>query len=198
MMDLRSRTSVLVTMVALLLSGCGATLIVPPATPLEPVPVFVLDHGRHTSLVLPAPDGALHRYAYGDWRYYAERDTSLIRGLAALLWPTPGALGHRQLAGPPDAEAVRRQVRVPIVELHGLQVERTRAEALRHRLDALIAEAHIRLQAVDVDLEFVPHPHDYSLAHNSNQVMADWLTELGCEVSRRPVLSGWRLQGSTP
>jgi len=50
------------------------------------------------------------------------------------------------------------------------------------------------LPAPDVDLVFVPHPRQYSLAHNSNQVVADWLTELGCDVSRRPVLSGWRLQ----
>ena len=185
---------VVILLLVAILSGCGTTLIVPPGKPRDPAPVFVLDHGRHTSLVLSAPDGTLHRYAYGDWAYYAERDTSLLRGLAALLWPTPGALGHRQLAGPATASAVRQQVRVRIVELHGLQVERDRVEALRNRLDTLIAGAEFRLPAPDVDLVFVPHPRQYSLAHNSNQVVADWLTELGCDVSRRPILSGWRLQ----
>jgi hypothetical protein len=181
-----------------LLSGCGTTLITPPADLREPAAVFVLDHGRHTSLVLSAPDGSLHRYAYGDWAYYAERDTSLLRGLAALFWPTPGALGHRQMPGPATASAVREQVRVPIVELRGLQVERSRVEGLRHRLDLLIAQAELRLPAPEVDLVFVPHPRSYSLAHNSNQVVADWLTELGCEVSRRPILSGWRLRERAP
>lgn len=188
---------VLILLLSAILSGCGTTLIVPPAEPRDPAAVFVLDHGRHTSLVLSAADGTLHRYAYGDWAYYAERDTSLLRGLAALLWPTPGALGHRQLAGPATASAVRQQVRVPIVDLHSLQVERDRVETLRNRLDMLIARAEVSLPAPDVDLVFVPHPSDYSLAHNSNQVVADWLSELGCEVSRRPVLSGWRLQGAT-
>jgi hypothetical protein len=187
---------VLLLLVTGLMAGCGTTRIVPPLDPHDPVPVFVLDHGRHTSLVLPAPDGSLHRYAYGDWRYYAERDTGMASGLAALLWPTQGALGHRVLPGPATAEAVRSQVRVVIVELHDLRVERQRVERLRARLDALFAQAQQRLDTPEVDLVFVPYPHDYSLGHNSNQMLADWLVELGCEVSRRPVLAGWRVQES--
>lgn len=182
---------------ALVLSGCGATLIVPPETPNEAAAVFVLDHGRHTSLVVSAADGSLHRYAYGDWRYYAEGDTSLWRGLSALLRPTPGALGYRRLPGPPDAATVLDQVRVPVVELHSLHVERDRVEALRSRLDTLIGEADTWREAPEVDLLFVPYPRSYSLAHNSNQMLADWLGELGCEVSRRPILSGWQLQAIT-
>ncbi len=178
----------------LLLTGCGTTRIVPPLDPRDPVSVFVLDHGRHTSLVLPAPDGSLHRYAYGDWRYYAERDTSAASGLAALLWSTPGALGYRQMPGPATAEAVRTQVRVVIVELHDLRVERQRVERLRTRLDALIAQAEHRLETPEVDLVFVPYPTGYHLGHNSNQMLADWLVELGCEVSRRPVRAGWRVE----
>lgn len=183
-------------LLALMLSGCGATLIVPPESPRDPVPVFVLDHGRHTSLVVSAADGSLHRYAYGDWRYYAERDTSLWNGLSALLWPTPGALGYRRLPGPPETAAVLGQVGVPIVELHSLHVERAGVEALRSRLDTLIAQADTWREAPEVELLFVPYPRRYSLAHSSNQVLADWLGELGCEVSRRPVLSSWQLQAS--
>lgn len=182
----------------LVLGGCGTTAITPPPRPLDPVPVFVLDHGRHTSLVLTAADGSLHRYAYGDWRYYAERDTSPWSALAALFWPTQGALGHRSLPGPPTAEAVERQVRVAIRALHVLQVERHRAQALHARLRGIIEDSAQRLEAPEVDLVFVPHPRHYSLAHNSNQAVADWLSELGCAVSRRPVLSGWRIEAAPP
>lgn len=180
------------------LGGCGTTAITPPPRPLDPVPVFVLDHGRHTSLVLTAADGSLHRYAYGDWRYYAERDTGPWSALAALFWPTPGALGHRRLSGPPTAEAVERQVRVAIRALHVLQVEQHRAQALHARLKGIIEDSPQRLEVPEVDLVFVPHPRDYSLAHNSNQAVADWLGELGCAVSRRPVLSGWRIEAAPP
>lgn len=181
----------------LVLGGCGTTVITPPRA-LDPVPVFVLDHGRHTSLVLTAADGSLYRYAYGDWRYYAERDTGAWSALVALFWPTPGALGHRRLPGPPTAEAVERQVRVAIRALHVLQVERHRAQALHARLKGIIEVSPQRLEVPEVDLVFVPHPRDYSLAHNSNQAVADWLGELGCAVSRRPVLSGWRITPTLP
>ena len=72
--------------------------------------------------------------------------------------------------------------------------ERARAEQLRTRLDALIVAAEHRREAPDVHLVFIPYPRGYHLGHNSNQMLADWLTELGCEVSRRPVLAGWRVQ----
>jgi hypothetical protein len=174
-----------------LLAGCGTTQVLPPPDPRDPVPVFVLDHGRHTSLVLPAPDGSLRRYAYGDWRYYAERQTSIWQGLAALGWPTPGALGYQVLPGPATPESVRDQVRVGIVELHLLYVERERVDHLHARLEAIIAQAGQRLETPEVDLVFVSHPTSYHLGHNSNQMLAAWLEELGCQVSRRPVLAGW-------
>ncbi len=192
----RHRAAPGMLLVSLLLTGCGATRISPPVEVLDPMPVFVLDHGRHTSLVLADGDGGLHRYAYGDWRYYAQGDTSLASGLAALFWRTPGALGYRRLRGEANAATVERMVRVGIAELHTLRVERARADALRARLDAIIAQAPTLLPAPDVDLTFVPHPRAYSLAHNSNQVMADWLTELGCRVQRRPVWAAWVVAGA--
>ena len=50
--------------------GCTAT-IVPPESARERVSVFVLAHGWTSTLLVPAPDGALDRYAFGDWHYYA-------------------------------------------------------------------------------------------------------------------------------
>jgi hypothetical protein len=183
-------------LVVLLLNGCaGTTRIVPPAAPLDPVPVFVVDHGLHTSLVLPVPDGSLHRYAYGDERYYALRKTGVGQALAALLWPTPGVLGHCRLPGPPSVESLQAQLRVGVREIHTLQVERTAVERLRNRLDVWIEQADRVIPAPAVDLTFVPYPQAYSLLHNSNQVVADWLRELDCSVDGRPILSGWRIEG---
>lgn len=178
---------------ALWLAGCGATQVQPPLDPKDPTLIFVLDHGRHTSLVVTTPEGGLERYAYGDWRFYAEGRTSVRYAVAALLWSTPGALGRRELGGPATAEGVRRHVPFIIDALYELHVERVRIEAFRARLDLIFEAAPRRRYAPEADLEFVPYARDYNYAHNSNRVIADWLTELGCEVRGRPLWAWWRI-----
>ena len=173
------------------IGACSVTRISPPVKPHEPAPVFVLEHGRSTSIVLSAADGSLHRYAYGDWEYYAKRQTGSGWGVAALFWPTPAGLGRRSLSGPPTAASIYKQLRIGIDKLHVLEVERTGIDNLRDQLDALFAATPSHYASPQVDLEFVPHPAAYHLFHNSNQLVADWLTQLGCEVSTRPVLTGW-------
>ena len=193
---IRSRVPgvLLLVVVLWLLAGCGTTVVIPPESPADPVPVFLLDHGRHTSLVLPAPDGSMTRYAYGDWRFYAERETGMTRAVAAVLWPTDSALGRRHLSGPSTEAAVLAQVRVGVREIHALSVESARAEALRRRLDEVFDVERVR-ETPEVDLSFVPYPLAYSLRHNSNAVIADWLVELGAGVNRRPIWAGWRVEG---
>ena len=171
--------------------GCSATRIIPPDSVAEPAPVFVLEHSDSSSLVLSAADGSLHRYAYGDWAYYAERQTGSGTGLAALLWATPAGLGRRQLDGPATAASIYRQVRIDIDKLHTIEVERRQVERLRRQLDALFDATANHYPSPDVDLVFVPHPLAYHLNHNSNHVVADWLVQLGCQVDSRPILSGW-------
>ncbi|OOG23302.1 hypothetical protein B1C78_11765 [Thioalkalivibrio denitrificans] len=194
---IRSRVpGVLILVAALwLLAGCGTTVVIPPESPPDPVPVFLLDHGRHTSLVLPAPDGTMTRYAYGDWRFYAERETGLGRAVAAVMWPTEAALGRRHLPGPPTESAVRAHVRVGIQEIHHFSVDAARAAALRRRLDDIF-EAGVVRETPEVDLSFVAYPRSYSLRNNSNAVIADWLIELGAGVNRRPIWAGWRVEGA--
>jgi len=47
------------------------TFIIPPTGPANPVTVYVVEQGYHSSLVLPDRDGGLIQYPYGDWRYFA-------------------------------------------------------------------------------------------------------------------------------
>jgi hypothetical protein len=174
-------------------SGC-VTHVVPPATPARPVAVFLLDHGRHSSLVLPAEEGRIVRYSYGDWAYYALGQTGLLKGLSALIGRTEAAMGRRELPGPPQRESVRRQVRVPITDLFQLDVDEGDVVALRARLDALYAEsADTRVYSAAMDLYFVRHPVPYTLRHNSNRVVRDWLIELGVDAHGRPLWSLWRV-----
>ena len=178
------------------LAGC-ATQVTPPPAVQQPGKVFLLDHGRHTSLVLSTPAGELVRYAYGDWRFYAERKTGPGYAIAALLWSTPGGLGRRRLPGPPEATSVRAQVPLLIENLYEIEVERALIEALRAELDALFEAPVRRLETPVADLVFVPHPRDYNLRHNSTTVIAAWLEQLGCEVSGPALLARWQIDQPT-
>lgn len=184
---------VLCLLACVALSGC-ANRVVPPSAIAEPGKVFIIDHGRHTSLVISTPEGALVRFAYGDWRFYAERETGIGHAIAALLWSTPGALGRRNLPGPPDYDTVRSQVLVEIETIYELEAERARIEALRASLDEIFATAERSLDTPETDLVFVPHPVDYRLRHNSNTVVGLWLEALGCELNRRPIFARWRIE----
>lgn len=177
------------------LQGC-ATVIVPPKVEHGGVPVFLLDHGHHSSLVLPAPANHIVRYSYGDWNYYARNETGLYQGLRALFEPTQAALGRRELPGPPTIAAVRRQVKVPAAHIYRLIVQADKAKTLRRRLHRVFeANESTRLYNPLYDLYFVPDPHTYDIAHDSNQQAADWLMELGCRIRGGPALfSNWKVR----
>lgn len=178
----------------LLLGGC-ATVVVAPTAPEEPVSVFLLDHGGHASLVLPAGERGLVRYSYGDFRWYALGQTGLGEGLSALAGGTPAALGRRELRGPAEAQAVRAQVREGIRQLYELRVAGAASERLRGELEALFAANRATLvYSATYDLEFVRHPVPYSAEHNSNLVMARWLEVLGCEVEGAGLVTNWRVE----
>jgi len=156
------------------------------------VRVLVLDHGYHTSLVLSADAGRVVRYAYGDWRYFAEGRQGLVNGLRALLWPTPGALGRRTLSAQPQPKALEPEV-PPIQHSYCLEVTQRAVADLRQRLDQRFAARHGRsLPAPRFGLTFVPDPRDYWLGHNSNHAVAGWLEELDVEVRGWPVYARWK------
>jgi hypothetical protein len=196
----RRRTATLCAALALTLSvspGC-TTRIHPPTDPADPITVVLVDRGHTPGLALPgAPGPAL--YVYGDWNYYALRNTGLWDGLRALAWPTQGALGRRlhpePLASPATSEALRREAE----NLYPIRVSRRLAEALRLRLDKEFeANRATRVQTESLDLEFVHHPRQYTYFHNSNHQVRDWLLELGCDVRGMAFHSWWRVVEPAP
>lgn len=172
--------------------GCAAT-VYPPQRVAEPVQVGVLDHGRHSSLIVQIPGGML-RYSYGDWNWYALRQTGPAQGSSALLWPTKAALGRKELPGPFSLMAVSREVRVAIEDALYLTVDARAVRRLVDRLDRIYYEnsaSHVYNEVYD--LVFVPHPDPYSISRNSNRAVADWLEQLECRVEGTTLLSVWQL-----
>lgn len=172
-------------------SGCTTT-VVPPAGGDKTARIAILDHGRHTSLIVQAPDGGMLRYAYGDWRWYAVRQSGVFDAIAALFWPTQGTLGRRKLPGPVDPATVTDQVRVPIEHAIYLNVDASEAAQLVAHLDQIYQDnLATRVDGFAFDLVFVPHPEPYWMLHNSNQMVGHWLTRLGCRLDGPALFSDW-------
>lgn len=174
--------------------GCSTT-IVPPVSPVDPVAVFLLDHGDTSSVVLPTSDDRMTQYVYGDWNWYALGNTGIVDGLLALFWPTQGTLGRRELPGPARADKIREQVRAQVItHLYAIPVGRADVERLLARLDAEHRAGQRIAHVAAHDLEFVPHPRRYTYFHNSNHAVAGWLQDLGCEVQGLAFHSSWRVE----
>jgi hypothetical protein len=176
------------------LTSCTNTII-SPANPREPVSVFLLDHGRTPSLVLPIDEQTSVRYAYGDWEYYALRKNDLWHGIAAFFWPTQGTLGRKQFAAAANRNGISQTVGVGAEYTYELRVEKSKNDELRNSLDQLFdANRNSMIINEPYDLEFVHHPTRYTMFHNSNHEMADWLRQLGCEVRGPAFNSKWRFE----
>lgn len=180
----------LLVLASTLFFGCTA-VITPPRELDDPCEVFLLLDGQHRGLILPSADDALVEYAYGEWWWYALEDDAWYDAFRAVLWPTQGAVGKRR-AGASDLEGLRR--RYHWMRIEPITVERRKAGELAARLDAVHGER--RDEAVYSEryrFEFVPHEASYWAFHNCNDVVADWLAELGCDVSWVPLCLGLHL-----
>ncbi|MGH8726838.1 MAG: hypothetical protein ACREV9_01475 [Burkholderiales bacterium] len=191
-----SRQDILGMMLFPLLAGC-ATVVIQPSAPENAKPAFLLEHGQHSSVVLPGKSGGIVRYSYGDWDYYALGKKGISSGLRALHGPTLAGLGRRELAAPATKEGVHASVRVGILAVHELKVPASAIENLRAELDGIYrANIASLIYNRDIDLEFVHHPVPYSSEHNSNRVVADWLRALGCTVEGPTFVPDWKIRKS--
>jgi hypothetical protein len=180
-------------LLALLLAGCAATLVAPPA-PAQPRPVYVLDHGRHTSLLLTGADARLWRYAYGDWRWYVDFERGPSDAVRALLWPSRAALGRATLHGPADIVTLQPQVGSLIETLLAFDAEGERVDRLLAELDVLFeSRSHDLRSSPELKLDVIEHPVPYTLTHNSNHMVAEWLKALGFEVRGSPMTGRWKV-----
>jgi hypothetical protein len=186
------------TLIGLLfLSAFAPTVLIAPSSVMDQRTVFVIDHGTHSSLAIETGSGAMIRYAYGDKRYYATRDTSLQSGAAALLWPTPSTLGRGELLGPASKENLESQLRVVVQVIYRLEVQGSKADELIAKLDAIhVAGKAQHIVVPAYGLVFAPHPESYFWANNSSSIIAGWLRELGVGVFGWGLLASWSVTGA--
>lgn len=167
-----------------LVAGCTAT-ISPPHDPLEPTKVIVLAEAMHRGLLLPSVEGGFVEYGFGDWDWYAMGDDAWYRVLPVLLWPTTGTVCRREHQG---RDLLEVKERMPWVRLQELKVPTAKVLALRERLEqAFAAGETVSVWQAAYSMRFVPCARGYWWASNCTDQVADWLTELGCDVSWVPI-----------
>lgn len=212
---MRFRLLAIAVLTCCLVHGVGCATRIAPASQVEdPVAVYVVDYGRHSSLLLPTEaevDGnpgartALREYSFGDWIYYAQDRDSIGDGARALLWRSSGTLGRRDLPrlGPAWDEAPieptgRIQRTLGVEKVIALVVSRERAAELLAELDQRFEAGLERSAPVTnpvVGLDFVIDERHYSLGRHCNHEVRDWLNALGADATGAPLVSEFRLVG---
>jgi len=171
-----------------LLNGCIST-ITPPSDPTEPCGVYLLREARHAGIVLPDPRGGFWEYGFGDWDWYALCRDRWYHVFDTMLWPTQGCLGRRRLT----AEAVEDLGERGLVRR--FEVERGRAVALLDKLGRRFDKnASNMIYNSAYGLHFVPDEQGFWFLFNCHDAVAEWIEELGCQVSWVPVRFGIELE----
>lgn len=182
----------LLAALVLTLPGCAWTVRA-PSDVADPVPVWITEYGRHCRVALPSGPSTFTEYGFGEWHFYALEDRSIFSTLRAATGFGSGAFSRRELTAAPDGTIGPRQTGGTRSER--VQVERSRAEALRRELDARWQgnQANVRVRGRDgvpVGLD----AEGYHLFSNSNHATARWLRRLGCEVRGFPLLANFQAE----
>jgi len=172
------------------ITSCTYRISVPESI-TEPTTVYLIDHGRTSSLALPNFEGSYIRYAYGDHRWYARDNTGIWQGLAALFWPTPGALGRSDLGG---------DLSLGVENIMSIEMDVEKVKILRQELEAIhqLTPPDELISNAKYNLVFSHHPNTYSLTNNSNTTVAGWLRRLGCDVESWPWAFDWEIVRKDP
>jgi len=191
----------IVLLVLLPLAGCTTTVI-PPQTPSDPVPIYLTDYGRHSSLLLPVTSTQYMEYAFGDYQWFARGNTTWWTGLRALLHSPQATLGRRTIIIDDTRSDQQELLQELKRRLDCLRI--TRIEASRQRVSALVAEldgrfrrsaaAHQPVHNPGTGLDHVPDSEHYWGLHNCNHVTAGWLRRLGCEIRGPAITSKFRVE----
>jgi hypothetical protein len=172
-------------MAILLLSAQGCVTVHAPEHPIDAVSVYLADYGYHSSLMLPTPDNGYVEYCWGDWSFSVENhDNPYIDGPRALFLSFQSGFGRRYLkVNPITGEPMVPYSSSPLKNL-------TRFYASRADVEAVEQELNTRYQAdegppetnPDTGNVYVKDSVHYSFWDNCNDLSADVMRRLGCQV----------------
>jgi len=180
-------------------TGC-AMRIAPPAVVDEPVEVFVIDYGYHSSLVLPDESGGAEEWAYGWWDWFALNNDAWYHALPLLACPGRGTLGRHEMRPPIDVQTL--PARLNAISALALTVEKSLAGSLRAELrdehEAARQRWGLEVRNQRYGYVFVPSERLYWIGYTCNSAVAEWLDRLGCRVRGARQFAAFTLDGAGP
>ena len=184
--------NILPVFLAVLLPGCAWTVRA-PSNVTDPVPVWITEYGRHCRVALPSGPSKFTEYGFGEWHFYALEDRGILSTLRAATGFGSGAFSRRELTPASDGTLGPRQTGGTRSE--SVQIERSKADALRRELDARWQgnRGDVRIRQWD-GVPVSRDPASYNLFDNSNHATAHWLRRLGCEVRGFPLMANFRVE----
>ncbi|MGF1676473.1 MAG: DUF2459 domain-containing protein [Rivularia sp. (in: cyanobacteria)] len=154
--------------------------IVPPADPTEALTIYLADYGWHSRLVLPIGNGELIQYAYGDWNYFALNQQDLKNGATALFIPTQSTLGRRKFSNIVELQQIIKQQDYTLLSL---AVAQTKVTQLLQLLDQRFSQnIETSIKNPQTNLTLVKDERKYTVLHNSNHEIVEWLKALDCQI----------------
>ena len=176
----------------LLTCGCSATIIPPPA-PVNPVPVYVADFGRHSSLILPNPARGWTEYSWAEWDWFARGNAHWYMAPRALFFSDHSTLCQRNFGPQKNEQALRHKLGAS--RITQIDCSADRVAALRDCLNERFSRQSLSLYHGGYsEMDHVIDDEHYWLGRNCNQMTARWLRQLGCDVRGWPFLSHFKLQ----
>ena len=169
------RLFLLVTL--LIAPGC-ATTITPPRNVTDSTPIYLIDYGRHSSIMFRVGGDDVREYCFGDYDWFAINRNTRRDALRALFNSAGSTLGRRPAQFADDVTQIKKGTNAPHV--YRLVVSGEKADELVRHLDAVFDG---RLGTLTYNplsgVWFVRTKDRYSAFHNCNHVTNRWLERLG-------------------
>ena len=182
-------------------TGCRSHPVVtapPPPAPERGVDVYLAHYDYyHTSLVVPRAGGGATEYTYADWDVLARGRRTTWTKFKAIVLPSRGTLGRAQVPWDGASDETLRAALDKCWKLSRYRVDAHRRDRLTDTLDANFAAASARSGTTQAQgMVFVKAPRPYSLLHNCNHALREWLVDLGFRVPRRVALADFQTPGA--
>jgi len=177
--------------------GCRSYPVVtaPPApTPEYGANVYLAHFDYyHTSLVVAQASEPAVQYTYADWDVLACDRRSTWTKAKAVLLPSRGTLGRSTVPWDGVSDQTLCAALPGCWKLSRYRVDARRLDRLVATLDARFTNAAARTGIHEREgMDFVKAPRAYSLLHNCNHALREWLVALGFRVNRGVALADFQ------